>query len=169
VAILGASTIGDKVALKEPCQLFTRKHLSALVAPATPSAVVKQTSTNFDSYREKTSNGLVVPISNECTRTSIGSGSTPGAEATLTVYYAKTVPVANAYYSRSTETKTEDAIVPSADDAMISKGRYATKITIKKGNYVATMRFASEDAETNSTTIESTKLINVMEQVAAKL
>ncbi|MCA9336614.1 MAG: hypothetical protein KDA17_07000 [Candidatus Saccharibacteria bacterium] len=25
-AILGASTIGDKVALKEPCQLFTRKH-----------------------------------------------------------------------------------------------------------------------------------------------
>ena len=25
-AVLGASTIGDKVALKEPCQLFTRKH-----------------------------------------------------------------------------------------------------------------------------------------------
>ena len=52
---------------------------------------------------------------------------------------------------------------------MISKGRYATKITIKKGSYVATMRFASEDAETNGTTIESTKLINAMEQVAAKL
>ena len=104
-AILGASTIGDKVALKEPCQVFTRRHLSALVAPATPSAVVKQTSTNFDSSREKTSNGLVVPVSNECTRNSTGSGATPGAEATLTVYYAKTASIANVFYSRSTETK----------------------------------------------------------------
>lgn len=168
-AILGASTIGDKVALKEPCQLFSRKRLNALVAPATPSAVVKQTSTNFDSNREKTSNGLVVPISNECTRTSMGSGATPGAEATLTVYYAKTASIANAFYSHSSETKTEDATIPSADDAMLSKGRYATKITIKKGSYVATIRFASEDAETNGTTIESTKLINAMEQVASKL
>lgn len=85
------------------------------------------------------------------------------------MYYAKTASIANAFYSHSSETKTEDATIPSADDAMISKGRYATEITIKKGSYVATIRFASEDAETNGTTIESTKLINAMEQVAAKL
>lgn len=91
--------------LKDVCSIFTKSDVTSLLKPAGISPAVELTSSEFDSNFERTSGGMVEPVSNECTRFTKAVDNKPAFDARLRIDYAKSTTTAESTYSNYTNNK----------------------------------------------------------------